>query len=258
MKKSILFLFVWPALFFGQRAYSQAIADSADYYLNGAQLYLQQENMAEAQKYFIKAAELQPVNDAAYIGWFRVSMETGQVEEGLKAINSWVEHNPGNSQAWLYKGFLEAEMNHPEEALKAFDKLIELQPDEAGNYVGRGQMLYSLDRYEEALEAFDKSLTMDPSRNDVRGMKAAALSGLGRFDEAFSILNAILEKTPDDPVSLYNRACLFSLKGDRANAIADLKRAIELEPSFKNSAVEDKDFKDLYDDEEFIRLTGQN
>jgi tetratricopeptide (TPR) repeat protein len=75
-------------------------------------------------------------------------METGQVAEGLKAINSWVEHNPADTQAWLYKGFLEAKMNHPEEALKAFDKLIELQPEKEGNYVGRGQMLYALGRYE--------------------------------------------------------------------------------------------------------------
>ena len=255
MKKLIFFLISWPFLSFSQQAIVQENNDSATLYLYQAKSEMQQGKPKEALSNFQKAAALQPNNSEAYIGWFQIGMETDQVEEGSKAINSWIEHNPTDTLAWLYKGFLEAHLNRPEEALKAFDTLIRLQPEKESNYVGRGQMLYELERYDEALEAFNKSISMDPSRNDVRGMKSAALSKLGRFDEAFSILNEVLETTPDDPVSLYNRACLYSLTGYKENALLELKKAIDLEASFKESARTDEDFKDFFADEDFINLT---
>lgn len=255
MKKFIQLLVIWPILLISQHALAQENGDSANIYMDRAQNQLQQGNAEEALKSFRRVAELQPENAEAYIGWFRVCMGTEQVDEALKAIESWIAHNPNDTQAWLYKGFLEAELKRPEEALKAFDTLIRLQPEEASNYVGRGQMLYELGRYEEALEAFNISLSMDSSRNDVMGMKTAVLSRLGRFDEAFLIINGILENAPNDPGSLYNRACLYSLQGDKINALADLERAIRLEAYFKEYARTDEDFKDLYDDEDFINLT---
>lgn len=54
---------------------------------------------------------------------------------------------------------------------------------------------------------------------------------------------------------MYNRACIYSLKGKKANTIADLERAIGMEPSFREYARTDEDFKSLYDDEDFKKLT---
>ena len=86
-------------------------------------------------------------------------------------------------------------------------------------------------------------------------MQAATLARLGRFDDAFVSINKALEISPDDPSGIYNRACIYSMKGDKANALADLKMAIGFNPSFKEYAPTDEDFKSLWDDKDFIDLT---
>jgi hypothetical protein len=45
------------------------------------------------------------------------------------------------------------------------------------------------------------------------------------------------------------------LKGDKKLALTDLAKAISMNPRFKQSAVQDEDFKLLYEEEEFKTLT---
>ena len=86
-------------------------------------------------------------------------------------------------------------------------------------------------------------------------MKAASLAKTGRFDEAIISINKGMELAPDEPANIYNRACIYCLKGDKANALVDLQKAISINPSFKGNARKDEDFKSLYDDEDFKKLT---
>jgi tetratricopeptide (TPR) repeat protein len=82
-------------------------------------------------------------------------------------------------------------------------------------------------------------------------MKAMELAKLEKFDEAIATLGKGIEINPNFPVNFYNRACIYSLKGDKANAIKDLKQAITMNPDFKKSAVTDEDFKSLWENDEF-------
>jgi tetratricopeptide (TPR) repeat protein len=86
-------------------------------------------------------------------------------------------------------------------------------------------------------------------------MKAGALAKLGRFDEALISVNKGIELAPNFFAGIYNRACIFCLKGDKVNALADLKKAIELNPGIKNHAKMDEDFRSMFEDEDFKNLT---
>ena len=196
---------------------------------------LRQGKSAEASTIYIRLIKNQPHNREAVQGWLMANMKrspTGE-EEAIGTLDSLGRLYPNNTGIIFFKAFLEAEHGHNEEALKGFDKLIKMQPDTAVNYIGKGQVLYEMGKYEEALKAFDKSTTLDPTRFDVWGMKAGALSKMGKFDQAVSAVNKGIELAPDNPVSIYNRACIYCLKGDKANALTDLKKAISMNPSFK-------------------------
>lgn len=67
--------------------------------------------------------------------------------------------------------------------------------------------------------------------------------------------NKALELSPNYPELIYNRACIYCLMGDKANAIVELEKAIKLNPSFKLNAKIDEDFKNLYNDADFKKLT---
>lgn len=56
-----------------------------------------------------------------------------------------------------------------------------------------------------------------------------------------------LSAAGDDPMTLYNRACYESLAGRRDAALADLRRAVELDASLRELAAGDGDFDPIRD-----------
>jgi tetratricopeptide (TPR) repeat protein len=155
----------------------------------------------------------------------------------------------------FFKYFIQAEYGKTEEALAGFTKLTEMQPDTAVNYIGRGQMLSALKRHEEAAMAFEKSLKLDPSRFDVWGMNASELAYLKKYDEALVAINKGIELNPGYAGNIYNRACIYCLKGDKTHALEDLGTAFAKMPELKQHARGDEDLKSLWEDTEFKKIT---
>jgi tetratricopeptide (TPR) repeat protein len=216
-----------------------------------------QGNSAEASKIYTRIMKSRPDNREAVQGWLMANMKrtpTGE-EEAIKSLEELGRLYPKNTAIIFFKAFIEGEHGHNEEALKGFEKLTILQPDTAVNWIGKGQVLFAMNKYEEAIKAFDRATSLDPKRPDVWAMKSGALAKTARFDDAIVAANKGLELSPNNPIGIYNRACVYCLKGDTANALADLKKAISMNPSFKESARKDEDFKSLYDNEDFKKLT---
>ena len=227
--------------------------------LSKAQNLAMQGNTAEASKICTEIMAKYPDNREAVQNWLMINMKrspTGE-EEAIKQLEELGKTYPNNTGILFFKSYLQTEYGHNDEALAGFEKLIALQPDTAIYWVGKGQILSALNKHEEALKAFEKATSLDPKRFDVWGMQADALLKLSRYDEAISTYNKAAEIAPDYPVIIYNRGCAYCRKGDKVNALADLKRAISLNPQFKTSAPKDEDFKSLWDDADFKILTSQ-
>lgn len=60
-------------------------------------------------------------------------------------------------------------------------------------------------------------------------------------------LAAALERRPDHPATLYNLACAEALAGRSADAVAHLRRALELKPEWVEQASNDNDLVSLQD-----------
>jgi len=54
----------------------------------------------------------------------------------------------------------------------------------------------------------------------------------------------------------YNKACSYSRKGDKENALKNLSKAVDLDAKSKEKAKSDADFKNLWDDEDFKRIVS--
>lgn len=265
MKKLIILLI--PFLIFALSINSEAMvitnqgaypkSDTLKATLLKAQSLVKQGNAEEASKIYLRLMEYYPDNKDAVQGWIMANMQGSQKGPDYlqTSLGQLEKLYPKNTGILFWKAFVEASTGQNEAALEHFNMLIKIQPDSAINYIGKGQVLYSMEKYQEAFEAFDKATFLNPARQDVWGMKAGALAKLGKFDDAINSINKGLELAPDNPTGIYNRACIYCLKGDRTNALADLKKAVSINPSFKKQAIRDEDFKSLYDDEEFKKLT---
>jgi tetratricopeptide (TPR) repeat protein len=80
----------------------------------------------------------------------------------------------------------------------------------------------------------------------------------GNYDEAADRGNELIEANPDYAGLLYNVACAESLAGRKADAIAHLRRSLELSRSgrFREFAKSDSDLDPLRDEPEFKELLG--
>jgi uncharacterized Ntn-hydrolase superfamily protein len=86
--------------------------------------------------------------------------------------------------------------------------------------------------------------------------RASGFHAPGGYDKGIRILAAGVERFGDDPTLLYDLSCFEALAGRRDDALAHLRRSLELEPSYRDMAAGDSDFASLADDPEFDSLTG--
>jgi tetratricopeptide (TPR) repeat protein len=132
-------------------------------------------------------------------------------------------------------------------------KLVEilggsLKPED---YFNLGYDLYFKGKYELALEATATALELKPNYAHAWNAKSATLIRLGRYDEALKAAEKAIELKPDFASAWFNLACFYSIKGNKEKTLSNLKKAIELDASYKEKAKKDKDFENLWDDEDF-------
>ena len=133
-----------------------------------------------------------------------------------KQLNNWKnskKHIRKILEYYSLKHFLQAEYNHLDEALKNAEKLTNLQPKDGLNWLMKGQILESMNRNDEALTAYEKAILLSPDNADAWQNKAGLLAKTNKFDEAISAYTKAIELAPGQPVFVYNRGCVYCLKG---------------------------------------------
>lgn len=90
-----------------------------------------------------------------------------------------------------------------------------------------------------------------PETLDERLYAATLALNRGRYDEAISHLHLVRDEEPDNDHALYMLAAAHAQRGDHAEAVAHLERAIALNPENRGLARRDPDFESLRDDEAF-------
>jgi tetratricopeptide (TPR) repeat protein len=78
----------------------------------------------------------------------------------------------------------------------------------------------------------------------------------GRHEELVEQARELLADDPPYPMIYYNVACSESLIGHTDDALAHLRRAIEMYPDFARFAREDEDLAGLRETPEFAQITG--
>ncbi len=78
----------------------------------------------------------------------------------------------------------------------------------------------------------------------------------GDWDGAFSAGLEAIAMSPADGEPRYHLACYYSKAGKREEALAELAKAVELDSTLAPRARQDPDFKPLYEDQDFLGITG--
>lgn len=134
-------------------------------------------------------------------------------------------------------------------AITVCDELIKNNDKEYRAYTLRG-LSYAYtsavvsNNKNKALEDIDIALKINSDYMYGRYIKGVILDNFGDYDNALKWYDKSLE-LEKYPWSYYNKALIYSKKGDKEKVIKNLKEAIIIKPDLKEKAQKESSFKDI-------------
>jgi tetratricopeptide (TPR) repeat protein len=176
-------------------------------YLDLAVLYHRRyQNWKRAEKYYLKALELKPDHDAAYV--------FGEQESGLAA---------------LYR-----ERNYLSKAKEMAKKAIEINPVNALAYSELGRISEIRGKIEEAITMYEKSISLNKNYNSPFVKLSYLYRHTGRWEQLEELCKTIIKAKPDDDRAYATLIICYQEQGKTELAKKYITKLEELRTSSHN------------------------
>ena len=106
------------------------------------------------------------------------------------------------------------------------------------------------------IEIYDEILNRKPEDVEAIAYKADALLELGETNTAIDLCNQALEIDSDYGYAYWQRACAYAMLYKHADAMADIRMALEYAPNLKNELQHEPAFASLADNQSFNDLVN--
>lgn len=232
----------WPAL--GQQDATEKIMLES-----GQQLYASGK-LEEAEAQLSKVIKKYPQNGRAYFLRGELKLVLRDYDGSIADTNYSIKlapKAPGVEIAYNNRAAALQLKGELDEALADFDKAIAINPNYPPPYNGRGVILREKGRLDEALIAFNKAVELNPrflfpyvGRGEIRFQKLD-------FQGALSDFNRAIDGGAAHPTNIFWRGITLGMIGNWELAIADLRKAFQLDNIQANrfAASLDSSFADL-------------
>jgi len=181
----------------------------------------------------LKALMYDPASSEAYTALGLAYFSRKSLEEALVATMKAIELDPNSFTAYWILGRIYYTTDRYEEALHQLEKAVKINPDFHTAY-GLLRMIYERLGDKEHLEEITKTLLdifprylsqhPDDARSHIH--YAIDLAQVGRTDQAKDEVAQALQLSPDDPLMLYNIACVYSQLGEKGLSVKSLRDSI--------------------------------
>jgi tetratricopeptide (TPR) repeat protein len=244
--------------------YAAAYAACSTAYGQRYQYFARQEKYRiRAQELSFKALMYDSNLPEAYTAMGLSYFVWGKLEEAATSSRKAVELAPEDFVAHWTLGRIHFTNGEFAEAYPLFRRVIELKPTFFTAYMDLAMTCDGLGRRDEAraarervLELLPNYLLQNPDDSRARTVHAVALAAeINRKDEALREGDKALEISPDDPLILYNCACLYARLGESQRAIEALRQGISNGYADYGWMRNDPDLASLRDNPDFIGLT---
>ena len=118
------------------------------------------------------------------------------------------------------------------DAVNHYDAVLKRAPNNFRALHNKGLALFALSKFEESIECYDRALGIHPNASHVKLNKAISLNSNRNFKEAKSLLDELVRLSPTNKEALNARALSEFNLGLDAEGMQDLKKAIEIDPTY--------------------------
>jgi tetratricopeptide (TPR) repeat protein len=194
---------------------------------------------------FPAAPENTAENQAASLerGWNFLQVEDYRSAE--REFSGALKRQPQFYPAETAMAYLALARGNEKDAEARFQHALQSDGSYVPALVGRGQALLELDRSGDALASFEAALAKDPSLTDLRSRvdvlkvraaqetlaRAKSAAEARRFDEAIAAYHQAIGASPDSGFLYRELAGVEQKAGQQAAALADYRKAVELDAS---------------------------
>ncbi|MGZ6390004.1 MAG: tetratricopeptide repeat protein [Ktedonobacterales bacterium] len=152
----------------------------------------------------------------------------GRLDEAQVEFDHLAEMVPDSAPVWLAKAHNLNYLHRYKEAVAAAEHGLALDASSGHGWSIKGNALYGLKRYDEAAFAYITALPLRRDTAVVLPGVAGALLGAGRPAAALTVLDQLVQMTPDDGLVWYYRAKAYNNLGQYREASDAIGKALQL------------------------------
>ena len=228
---------------------------------------LQLNKLEQAHEVLGQMISLEPQRLQSYLDLARVCYLQEHYDDMLAPAQQAAQLVPDNETPYFLQAQAYHKLGDSIHTIVALTQAISRKEDFTEAYLMRGQVLLEMKQYNEALEDVDFLLKHDSIDEEALRLAAEVQQGLGNEDEAVTYYKKVIDLNPfnehsyeqialiharkkeyaqaiatlDEALEINEKAQLYQLRGklkmdsgDKEGALADMKKALELNPESEN------------------------
>jgi tetratricopeptide (TPR) repeat protein len=164
-----------------------------------------------------------------------MQVEQGRYEEAISGLQRVIEVEPNTAIAYVQLGTAYTRMKQYEKALPALRKAVELKADSGLAQYELGLALFETGNWNEAAPQFEQVIARMPRWADAQFSLASVYARIDRVPEGMEHLDTCLNLNPAHYRANLLRGRILSLQGKPADALPNLKKAIEVQPDSREA-----------------------
>lgn len=187
------------------------------------------ERAVAADPLFANAYAVLSVSYGVMTNWGNRDERRSYLEKRAAAVQKAMEIAPDSDQVLNALGAAKEFEYRWSEAEAAYRRAIGINPNYVAPRANLAIVYSALKRHDEAIALGKRAIELDPLRTSTRNVHLYRLLMAGRPDEALAEAPEAIALAPENPDSYVNRANAFGRKKMFPEAIADLKKALEMD-----------------------------
>jgi len=210
------------------------------------------ENSIRADVASRKALELAPELAEAHLARAIALRHGEHPDEADPEFEAAIKLDPKLFDAFYFYGRARKYQGRYAESVKLLERAAQLQPEDfqtpaflGGSYAGLGLRAEATAARRRAMKLIEQRLDLNPDDARAYNLGATTLAKLGNIPRALEFAAKSLSIAPDDPLVLYNVACLYALTDKREEALGYLERAVTNGFGHKQSMANDPDLDSI-------------
>ena len=191
---------------------------------------MQKGELEEAHSHFMKALEIDPEFEEAWVNLAVLFFSAGEHGHALEVFTNALELFPESSHVWTgWATFLSVFSNSNDQIEEAFQNALKFNPNNAKAWGGLALHLQDRDA-KEAENAFRRALEINPDDEKMRYFFAGMLNTQKKGHDAEQNLRIVLEQAPEYADAWMLLGQVLHNIGKTREGIEAILKAIELNP----------------------------